>query len=253
MRGQTQLISAVLIFGIVAGLVMSAYIWGMPIIRKTSDVAQYEFAKQSFFEINNAILEVARTENQRSVNLKLNRGILKVYKDLNLLEYSFSSRVPLVTTQKWVVLNEDDSMGVVEYGGNCTNDSYCISNWRNNSKCILERCTCKTNKIYPPQLNESLECLNGTGVLGGDKAGIIYTKAFGEGDSYLIKLKLKYREIIDLEEASPQSGYLINFTNSGSVGKGTHTITVEYKKRSHLTGGSNRGGDLVVTDISIDL
>lgn len=108
MKSQVPIISAVLIFGIVAALIVSAYLWGMPILAKTSDAAQYEFAKKAFFEINDAILETARTCGQRSVNFRIERGRLRVLGSENLLEYSFSTRVPLITTQEWVILNEDD-------------------------------------------------------------------------------------------------------------------------------------------------
>lgn len=74
---QTEILSAVLIAGIVIGLVGVAYLWGKPLIEKRTTVAEYLKAKDFILELDKKITELSNTGSGEA-NLKIPTGSLRL-------------------------------------------------------------------------------------------------------------------------------------------------------------------------------
>lgn len=80
-KGQTQLITAVLLTGIMITLVVMAYIWGIPLIEKQKDNVKINNMEDFFLELNNKIQSVAKNGGKEKIkNFKLS-GTMKFIKN----------------------------------------------------------------------------------------------------------------------------------------------------------------------------
>jgi len=61
MKAQTQVMSIVIITGIVIALVSSAYIWGRPLIEKRTTIAEYSNLESFVLDLNDKIIDIANS------------------------------------------------------------------------------------------------------------------------------------------------------------------------------------------------
>ncbi|MDY6776897.1 MAG: hypothetical protein SVQ76_02215 [Candidatus Nanohaloarchaea archaeon] len=111
-RGQSQVLTAVLLGGILVAGVSAAYIWGLPILRKNQDVNNAEKSLSDLEELASAISTVASQGGSRTVTIKLADGSIRVNTDNETITYRTLTQGAYVSTQEWVPLNENDMQGV---------------------------------------------------------------------------------------------------------------------------------------------
>ncbi len=92
------IISALLIFTILAATVFVVYFWGVPQVQRTRDVVTFEAMKASMHSIDNAIRAVAHegSEAKRVINVHISEGRLQVNESAEVLLYEFESSAKVV-------------------------------------------------------------------------------------------------------------------------------------------------------------
>lgn len=109
MKGQTNIISVMLITGILIAAISSAYFWGLPLLEKSRDSAKVERIVEKLKEIADIVEIVARDKVSRNVDINFD-GYLKITN--KTIELTTFSNAAYVSMKNWVVLNEDDYQGI---------------------------------------------------------------------------------------------------------------------------------------------
>jgi hypothetical protein len=110
MKGQTDIISVVIIFIISLGLVSTAYMWGVPLIQKKQDTAVVDRMDKSFDKNNANSLEkkieyVANNGGSDTFVADTN-GILEIDSTENSIQFSFTSKASKIGTGVgWVAIS----------------------------------------------------------------------------------------------------------------------------------------------------
>jgi hypothetical protein len=77
MRAQTNIISLVIIAGIIIALVGAAYVWAIPLIEKRTTLTEYDTIEGFMLELDKSIVDIANS-GSGAVSLQLPRGILSL-------------------------------------------------------------------------------------------------------------------------------------------------------------------------------
>lgn len=115
-RGQTQVLTAVLLGGILIAGVAGAYVWGLPLLQKNQDINSAKNSLSSMKELTSAISTVAQQGGSRSVTMPLGDGSLRISPENDTVTFQARTRGAYVATESWVPLNENDMQGIAEGG-----------------------------------------------------------------------------------------------------------------------------------------
>jgi hypothetical protein len=114
MKGQTDIISVVIIFVISLGLVSTAYLWGLPLIQKRQDTALVDRLSKSFDKNNANSLEkkmesIANNGGSDTFIADTN-GIWYYNSSENSLQFSFTAKASRIATEAgWVALSSGNT------------------------------------------------------------------------------------------------------------------------------------------------
>lgn len=111
-KGQSQVLTAVLLGGILVAGMSAAYVWGLPILQKNQDVNNAERSLADMKELSRAVSDVAAGSGSRTVEVNLADGALNVDTDDEMITYRTLTQGAYVSTRIWVPLNENDIQGV---------------------------------------------------------------------------------------------------------------------------------------------
>lgn len=95
-RGQSEIVGAVLVVGIIIGAIAAAYTWGVPLLTKSSDVNRIDFSKNLLTKAAEKILLVVREGGQTTLNVQIDQGdfVLKLDKTGDyVLKYELGTRI----------------------------------------------------------------------------------------------------------------------------------------------------------------
>lgn len=121
--GQSQVLTAVILGGIMISAITAAYIWGLPILQKNQDVNTIEGTLNDLRSVSDAISTVAQEGGARSATINLGKGIVQIDPVNDTITFRSTTRGAYVSTNDWVPLNENDLQGVP---GTAYADSYGI-------------------------------------------------------------------------------------------------------------------------------
>ncbi len=141
-KSQTQIISTVLITGLLLSVISVTYVWGKPLIQKVSDNAKIESRINKLSEIDKAIKDVADTGSPNTLKISLEDEESLSVNDDGELVYKTITTVPLVTTYDWGPIN------FVE--GPYTNEKYVVDTLNAMSTGYKQ---CKQTNIYKGEVN----------------------------------------------------------------------------------------------------
>ena len=110
-EGQTNVVSAVIITGLLAGAILTVYSWGMPMLQKQKDINQVDDALENVKSIAKNIETVATKEGSRYSTIQVD-GFLEINASSNSIIYTTKSSKAYVATDKWVTLRENDMRGI---------------------------------------------------------------------------------------------------------------------------------------------
>jgi hypothetical protein len=118
-KAQTEVITLILISGIIISLTGFAYSWGKPVIEKRSVVTQFTSAVRFMEDLDARIVSMAGTcssEGACEETLELPvPGLIVLDQAGNSIVYSFSVSQPLITRGE-IVFNTADNATVARYG-----------------------------------------------------------------------------------------------------------------------------------------
>jgi len=118
MRGQQEALTAILISGILIGVVGSVYFWGLPLIQKNKDISVLENSEVFIKNLNEKIKYVANNGGRDQMRITI-PGIIRLTSDKNIeivvdtdgSIYSINAEIPL-GRNSWCHATEDGVWGV---------------------------------------------------------------------------------------------------------------------------------------------
>jgi hypothetical protein len=121
MKGQSSLISVVIIAGIVVSLVGASYMWAVPLIEKRSTIADYIMIENFMINLNDKIVEIANTGSGEAT-LSIPSGKVHAFgygiigKENNTLRLDFFVDRPLIGSDASVPIDTSSLDYIGEYG-----------------------------------------------------------------------------------------------------------------------------------------
>lgn len=111
-KGQTEVVSAILLTGIMVSLVVATYFWGLPIIQKQKDRSRLDTMESFMKNLNSAIKEVANEGGRRKLSREIPGELRFVSKGGDPFEdnitLTFQSQGSLIATNETIHLVGDD-------------------------------------------------------------------------------------------------------------------------------------------------
>jgi hypothetical protein len=121
MKGQVQVISVIMITGIIITLVGAAYFWGAPLIEKRTAVTETDIAENFILDLNGRIVSIANTGAGEST-LDIPHGLLKVIpnghsdSDNNSVVLEYFVKQPMIFPNTVAYLDTKNIEEVAPYG-----------------------------------------------------------------------------------------------------------------------------------------
>ncbi|MCJ7450127.1 MAG: hypothetical protein MUP58_00080 [Candidatus Nanohaloarchaeota archaeon QJJ-9] len=115
-KAQSQVISAVIIGGILVGGISAAYVWGVPLLQKNRDVANIKETISTFNDLNDAIKAAKTRGSSGEIPISVGSGELRIDPDNGSITYTVSTNAAYVDLEGWTPINENDMRGVTEPG-----------------------------------------------------------------------------------------------------------------------------------------
>lgn len=124
MRAQTNIISIIIIAGLIIALVSATYIWAVPIIEKRSAITDYSIIESFMLQLDEKIVELANT-GSGEVTLNIPRGSLTVHSHEssghsdplnNTISLKFYTSQPIVASGDSIPISTSNLDYVGEYG-----------------------------------------------------------------------------------------------------------------------------------------
>ncbi|MCK4551006.1 MAG: hypothetical protein KAT91_03555 [Candidatus Aenigmarchaeota archaeon] len=284
-KGQTQIISVVLIMGLAVGVIGASYMWGKPLIDKSQAGTTITNAEKTMDLIKNTIDDVAKTGGQKKKQIQI-EGSLEVSEAENAIIYTLTGLMAAIASSQWISINDDVPPKSIEtYAVDATDpsDSTAIGcgDCVMNSSClptetikISGTCGASGNYVAGSSFNcdlntntytvDHIDCagnLDGfavlagpekemSGIVGTNNAGVLVAKSIPSGDEFMTEYKLIYRELID---PTSKEGVKIIIKNQGNsqISSGQHTLTVMRGTIDTENDASYVGGDLAKTTVFV--
>jgi hypothetical protein len=204
--GQSQVLTAVLLAGIILTAITSAFLWGMPLLQKNQDQTQVENTLQDFRKLSSGIESVITEGGSRQVTVRLGNGALEIDDADNMFTYQTATRGVYVSTENWVPLNENSLLGINRTTGEREPDRY--------------------------------------GIRGAHKFGVLIGRATDAGNDYLTRYRLVYRYLKDPDTRQTYTVDLVPVGQDTVSGGGEHTVTFRQGDRTTVPGAGINGGTL---------
>ncbi len=209
--GQTQVLTAVLLGGILIAGVASAYVWGLPILRKNQDVNNAEQSLSDLKKLSRAISSVASGSGSRSVTVNLAEGTLDIDTEQDMITYTTRTRGAYVSTRLWVPLNENDMQGVNRTTG------------------------------LPS---------NGYGIRGVDESSLVVGKAERQDNAFRTVYRIVLRNLLETSTDQTHRIDLVRDGNL-QASNGQHTVVLKSGEQETETGAGIDGGTLRKNEVLI--
>lgn len=111
-KGQVEVVSAVLLTGIMISLVAVAYFWGLPVIQKQKDRSRLATIQDFMKNLNDAVKEVANEGGRRKISTHIPGELQFVSGEQDNITLSFQSGGSMIATKETIYLVGDDRMEV---------------------------------------------------------------------------------------------------------------------------------------------
>lgn len=104
-KGQTIIITAVLLTAITLSVVTLTYIWGQPLIQKSTEQTNIDRIISKLDELNSAIEYVSDTGSPRTVRFQLGDETLQIRESENAVSYRLTTLIPIFSSIEWNPIN----------------------------------------------------------------------------------------------------------------------------------------------------
>jgi len=105
MRGQSAIISTVLISGIILSIVTATYIWGQPLVQKTTDKVKIDSITSDLELIKENIDHTQKTGSPTSVTLNIQDATYSISESDNAIYVKTTTLIPVVTSYTYVPIS----------------------------------------------------------------------------------------------------------------------------------------------------
>ncbi len=110
MKGQSEVISVILMTGILIGVVGSVYFWGLPLIQKNKDIAIMENSEDFMRNLNTKIKFVANNGGRDQIKMLL-PGIIKFDVDSGSVDLVIDTKGTIYATDSEIPLGRNPECG----------------------------------------------------------------------------------------------------------------------------------------------
>jgi hypothetical protein len=111
-KGQSQVVSAVILGGILVVGISSAYTWAVPILEKNQDVDQLRSSINTMEDLEQTVQRVSTRGGSETLEMQTGGGLFVIDPSRNVINYTIGSQAAYVSTDSWVPLNENDMLGI---------------------------------------------------------------------------------------------------------------------------------------------
>ena len=232
---QTQIITIVLITGIIIGTIGSTLYWGQPLIEKTKTTSELSQAVSLMKEVERAIDEVAASEESRVLLLNI-KGDLKI---------------------EGAIEDPEDINNPLYRYNNDENPQYSI---RNSITYTVEVGQAVSSADWIPLDGNPSIRTNSTGYeeyipgTTDNKPGVIMLKTEVSSEMYNAILKLGYRELVNLKNGK---GYVTQLVNNGPAEVRTYKdsepkkLVIKFDRKVNYPRNATTGETLVIRYVDI--
>ncbi len=102
-KGQSTVVSSVLISGIIISIISLTYVWGRPLIQKTADKSNIDSAKNDLINLKDMIIEAASTGS--TGRYELNLGVNEKLTITDKIAFETVTSIPIISSVSWSPLN----------------------------------------------------------------------------------------------------------------------------------------------------
>lgn len=209
--GQSQVVTAVILGGILIAGITAAYTWGVPILQKNQDIRNAQQSLDSLKQVSEAIADVARDGGSRRAPVRLGEGSIVVRPENETIRYQAFTRGAYVSTEDWTPLNENDLQGVNASTGEVT---------------------------------------DGYGIRGADKPGLLIGRAEPADEQYVTFYRVVFRKLYNPDTGETFQIDLVSNGNLQASG-GERTVVFQREDQVVEAGAGVNGGPLYKTRILI--
>ena len=110
-KAQTEIVSYLIVAGIIVFSTGIAYMWGGPVIEKSSSNSKIKIAQSQLVRIDEKISNILLNGGQTNVVLNID-GELRIEEASNSIYYSFKIPSAHITSREWVPVYDSNMWGV---------------------------------------------------------------------------------------------------------------------------------------------
>jgi len=125
MKGQTQVVSVVLISGILIGVVSSVYFWGVPLIQKNRDISILESSEHLMRALNEKVKSVANNGGRDKITIT-GPGIMRFDPSDGVFSYSIETEGTVYAANAEVPLGRNSCSDQSGEWGKKESDILCV-------------------------------------------------------------------------------------------------------------------------------
>lgn len=105
MRGQSAIISTVLLSGIILAIVSATFIWGQPLVQKTTDKVKIDTIVDDLTLIKDKIEHTQQTGSPSVVNLNIQDATYHILPDENGIIVRTTTLIPVITSYTYIPIS----------------------------------------------------------------------------------------------------------------------------------------------------
>lgn len=105
MRGQSAIISTVLLSGIILAIVTATFVWGQPLVQKTTDKVKIDTMVDDLTLIKDKIEHTQQTGSPSVVNLNIQDATYYVLPDENAVMIKTTTLIPVITSYTYIPIS----------------------------------------------------------------------------------------------------------------------------------------------------
>ncbi|MBD3311929.1 hypothetical protein GF352_00515 [archaeon] len=105
MRGQSAIISTVLLSGIILAIVSATFIWGQPLVQKTTDKVKIDTIVDDLTLIKDNIEHTQQTGSPSVVNLNIQDATYHIMPDENGIVVRTTTLIPVITSYTYIPIS----------------------------------------------------------------------------------------------------------------------------------------------------
>lgn len=105
MRAQTAIISTILLSGVILAIVTATYVWGQPLVQKTTDKIKIDSIVNDLTTIKNRIEHTQQTGSPSEVTLNIQDANYQISPDENGIIVKATTLIPVITSYAYIPMD----------------------------------------------------------------------------------------------------------------------------------------------------